>query len=177
MQKAVVVVMAMVMAVIIIEVRNKVTTKMGRKCGMGRGSARESLVESVVELGGPQPPERLRKACALALLMVTDRLWSISCRTLSLSLPSRMAAAEASCFQTAKDSGAQAPVVSATIGMKVTPAASHSACVFANERLVEQYSVAAASAFDAARSTIPCRCGAVMAKSSAAGKPWVQVGR
>ena len=114
---------------------------------------------------------------ALARRMLTDRLCSISRRTAAPSRPCLTAVAVASCFQTAKDSGAHAPEVSATISKKVMPATSHSACVCKWLRLASQYSVAAVRALTAALPTIPCRCGAVMAKSSAAGRPWVQVGR
>ena len=121
--------------------------------------------------------ERRRYALALAHLMMTDRLCSISRITAAASRPCLTAVAVASCFQTARDSRAHAPEVSATIGRKVMPASVHWACVLSWLRLVSQYSLAAVRAFAAALPTIPCRCGAVMAKSSAAGRPWVQVGR
>ena len=61
-------------------------------------------------------PERRRYALVSAHRIVTARLWSLSFSTIATSRPCRTAVALVSCFQTSRDSGAQAPVVSATMG-------------------------------------------------------------
>jgi len=122
--------------------------------------------------------DRLDKwALALALRMQTDvlsrRLW----RALDGSSADLLAAALAIFLSSTKASEDHAPVVSATMGTKTNPAASHSASVLACSRFVWEYAVAAARSTQAAEATISGRWGAVMAKSSATGDPCFHEGR
>ncbi len=96
---------------------------------------------------------------------------------MSGSVPLSVAEEAARSFKTLVASGAHAPVVSATVGMNVTPASAHKPSVFRKARLWSEYAEAAANRQREASWRVSCFCGAVMAKSSAAGEPLDHDGR
>jgi hypothetical protein len=107
----------------------------------------------------------------LAVRTVTDSRCRSERYNLLTGLPVLDAASFEICFSTADAAGAQAPLVSHTIGRKVTPCSAHEAAVFKWARLISEYEVAACRASLAAVPAKSAWFGEVIAKSRAAGRP------